>query len=84
MFIIERFSPFGYRKLSLSSAEVQGDEFNFANSLWFAIASCLQQGPDQTPKSTAGRLLSATFWLFATVITASYVAGLVAFFLGKY
>eukprot|EP00794_Sanderia_malayensis_P008975 gene8975-9933_t len=84
IFIIEKFSPFGYRNLSLTNADYQGDELNLANSFWFAMASLLHQGPDHTPRSTAGRVLSAFFWMFVGVIVASYIAGLVSFFISPY
>jgi len=81
MFLIERFSPMGYRKLAQSSPDYSGNEFSFANSLWFVIASLLQQGPDQTPRSIAGRTLSTSFWFFVTVIMAAYIASMAGHFL---
>ncbi|XP_065066326.1 glutamate receptor 3-like isoform X2 [Rhopilema esculentum] len=81
MFLIERFSPMGYRKLAEASPDYSGSEFNFANSFWFATASLLQQGPDQTPRSIAGRILSTSFWFFVTIIMAAYVASLAGFYM---
>ena len=83
MFLIERFSPMGYRKLAEASPDYSGSEFNFANSFWFATASLLQQGPDQTPRSIAGRILSTSFWFFVTIIMAAYVASLAGHYMSK-
>ena len=74
----------GYRKLAQSSPDYSGNEFSFVNSLWFVIASLLQQGPDQTPRSVAGRTLSTSFWLFVTIIMAAYIASMAAYFISKY
>lgn len=83
MFLIERFSPMGYRKLAQSSPDYSGSEFSLINSLWFATASLLQQGPDQTPRSIAGRALSTSFWFFVTVVMAAYIASMAGHFISK-
>ena len=73
----------GYRKLANRSADYSGNEFSLANSFWFATASLLQQGPDQTPRSIAGRILSTSFWFFVSVIMAAYIAGMAGYLMSK-
>ena len=74
----------GYRKLAKSSPDYSGNEFSVVNSLWFVVASLLQQGPDQTPRSIAGRTLSTSFWFFVTIVMAAYISSLAAYFICKY
>ena len=79
MYIVDYLSPYGNRKTAKESDE-PGDEFSLYNSLWFATASMLQQGPDNTPKSPSGRLLAASFWFFVLLMISTYTANLAAFF----
>ena len=82
MYIVDYLSPYGNRKTAKESDE-PGDEFSLYNSLWFATASMLQQGPDNTPKSPSGRLLGASFWFFVLLMISTYTANLAAFFTNK-
>ena len=82
MYIVDYFSPYGNRKTAKESDE-PGDEFSLYNSLWFATASMLQQGPDNTPKSPSGRLLGASFWFFVLLMISTYTANLAAFFTSR-
>jgi hypothetical protein len=82
MYIVDYLSPYGNRKTAKESDE-PGDEFSLYNSLWFATASMLQQGPDNTPKSPSGRLLAASFWFFVLLMISTYTANLAAFFTSK-
>ena len=82
MYIVDYLSPYGNRKTAKDSDE-PGDEFSLYNSLWFATASMLQQGPDNTPKSPSGRLLGASFWFFVLLMISTYTANLAAFFTNK-
>ena len=74
----------GYRKLAQSSPDYSGNEFSFVNAIWFVTASLLQQGPDQTPRSIAGRTLSTSFWFFVTVVMAAYIASMAGYLIGKF
>ena len=56
MYLVNFFSPYGHRSRHKHHGET-GEEFDFHNSLWFCLASMLQQGADHTPKSFSGRLL---------------------------
>ncbi|XP_028402601.1 glutamate receptor 2-like [Dendronephthya gigantea] len=82
MYAVDYLSPYGNRKTAKESDE-PGDEFSLYNSLWFATASMLQQGPDNTPKSPSGRLLAASFWFFVLLMISTYTANLAAFFTNK-
>lgn len=55
MYLVNLFSPYGHRSRHMQYGET-GEEFNFFNSLWFCLASMLQQGADHTPKSFSGQL----------------------------
>ena len=82
MYIVDYLSPYGNRKTAKETNE-PGDEFSLYNSLWFATASMLQQGPDNTPKSPSGRLLASSFWFFVLLMISTYTANLAAFFTSK-
>ena len=84
MFVIDYLSPFGYRTRARESGEGPGNEFNLFNSLWFATASVLQRGPDNTPLAPSGRLLACGFWFFILILISTYTANLAAFFTSKY
>lgn len=80
MCVMDYLSPFGYRARARESDDEPGNEFNLLNSLWFATASVLQQGPDNTPLAPSGRLLASTFWFFILILISTYTANLAAFF----
>ena len=82
MYILDYLSPYGYRKTAIDT-DGPCDEFTLYNSLWFATASMLQQGGDNTPKSPSGRLLAASFWFFVLLMISTYTANLAAFFTSK-
>ncbi|XP_048590419.1 glutamate receptor 4 [Nematostella vectensis] len=75
--IINYFSPFGHR---LGSNDGTGEEFTLFNSLWFSLASTLQQGPDDTPKCLSGRVIVGCFWFCVLIWVSTYTANLAAFF----
>ena len=84
MFVLDYLSPFGYRARARKSDKEPGNEFDLFNSLWFATASVLQQGPDNTPLAPSGRLLVSAFWFFILILISTYTANLAAFFTSKY
>ncbi len=73
LFILSRLSPFS--RFNLFGT----DEFSFNNSMWFALASLMQQGGDATPLSISGRILGTFWWFFTLIIIATYTANLAAF-----
>ena len=52
VFVINYFSPYGYKD---ESGKGTSEEFTFFNSVWFSLACMLQQGGDNTPRSLSGR-----------------------------
>ncbi|XP_020899711.1 glutamate receptor 2 isoform X2 [Exaiptasia diaphana] len=83
MYVLDRFSPYGYRAEAKDTGEGDGNEFSMSNSLWFATGSILQQGADTTPKAGSGRVLAAAFWLFTLILISTYTANLAAYFTAK-
>ena len=53
MYVLDRYSPEGFRLTALTKGEGTGEELNLGNCVWFMTASFLQQGPDYTPRGTA-------------------------------
>ena len=51
VFIINYFSPYGYKD---ENGKGTSEEFSFFNSVWFSLACMLQQGGDNTPRSLSG------------------------------
>ena len=51
LFTINYLSPYQYKD---DTDKATPEEFSFLNSLWFALASLLQQGTDKTPKNLPG------------------------------
>ena len=52
-FTLNYYSPYGHKD---DEGRGTSPEFNLFNSLWFSLACMLQQGGDNTPKSTSGRI----------------------------
>ena len=84
LYVLDRYSPEGFRLTALKKGEGTGEELNLGNCVWFMTASFLQQGPDYTPRGTGGRILSASFWFFCIIIVSTYTANLAAFFTSKF
>ncbi|KAK0163904.1 hypothetical protein PV328_002589 [Microctonus aethiopoides] len=55
------------------------NEFNLANSFWFAVGTLMQQGSDLNPKATSTRIVGGIWWFFTLIIISSYTANLAAF-----
>ena len=83
MCVLDYLSPFGYHSRAHEAEDQQGNEFNLLNSLWFATASVLQQGPDHTPRAPSGRIMAAAFWFFILILISTYTANLAAFFTSR-
>lgn len=82
MYLVNFFSPYGHRSRHIRNGET-GEEFDFFNSLWFCLASMLQQGADHTPKSLSGRVLAGCFWFCILIWISTYTANLAAFFTAR-
>ena len=51
VFVINYFSPFGYKD---ENGRGTSEEFTFFNSVWFTLACMLQQGGENHPRSLSG------------------------------
>ena len=58
VFILNHFSPFGYKD---DNNPGTSQEFSFFNSVWFSLACMLQQGAENQPRnlSGTGKLISS-------------------------
>ena len=80
LWIFDRWSPYSYQ----NNVEIYKDDdekrhFNLKESLWFCMTTLTPQGGGEVPKNISGRMVAATWWLFAFIIIASYTANLAAF-----
>ncbi|XP_078382291.1 glutamate receptor 2-like [Oculina patagonica] len=80
VFLINYFSPYGYKD---DNGQGTSKEFSFFNSAWFALASLLQQGGDNTPRNLSGRILAGCYWFCILIWISTYTANLAAFFTVK-
>lgn len=80
LFIINYFSPYGYKD---ENGQGTSEEFSFFNSVWFALACMLQQGADNQPRSLSGRILTGCYWFCILIWVSTYTANLAAFFTVK-
>ncbi|XP_078376095.1 glutamate receptor 4-like isoform X2 [Oculina patagonica] len=76
VFVINYLSPYGYKD---NHGKGTSEEFNLFNSVWFALASMLQQGAENTPKSLSGRILTGSYWFCVLILVSTYTANLAAF-----
>ncbi|XP_078384348.1 glutamate receptor 4-like isoform X2 [Oculina patagonica] len=76
VFVLNYFSPYGYKDYNSRGTS---EEFNFFNSAWFALASMLQQGANNTPRSLSGRILAGCYWFCVLILVSTYTANLAAF-----
>ena len=60
VFILNYFSPFGYKD---DKNPGTSQEFSFFNSVWFSLACMLQQGAENQPRnlSGTGKLISSNW-----------------------
>ncbi|XP_065556621.1 ionotropic receptor 25a-like isoform X2 [Artemia franciscana] len=80
LWLFDRFSPYSFT--NDPERYIDDDEkreFNLKESLWFCMTSLTPQGGGEAPKHLSGRLVAATWWLFAFIVVASYTANLAAF-----
>ena len=80
LWMFDKWSPCSYQ----NNMEVHQDDeetryFNLVESLWFCMTSITPQGGGEAPKNPSGRMMAATWWLFAFIVVVSYTANLAAF-----
>ncbi|KAL9962086.1 hypothetical protein ACROYT_G031156 [Oculina patagonica] len=76
VFVLNYFSPYGYKD---DNGKGTSEEFGFFNSAWFALASMLQQGADNSPRNLSGRILTGSYWFCVLILVSTYTANLAAF-----
>ncbi|KAL9962102.1 hypothetical protein ACROYT_G031174 [Oculina patagonica] len=76
VFLLNYFSPYGYKD---EKGKGTSEEFSFFNSVWFSLASLLQQGADNTPRGLSGRILTGCYWFCVLILVSTYTANLAAF-----
>ncbi|XP_055348068.1 glutamate receptor-like isoform X2 [Paramacrobiotus metropolitanus] len=60
-------------------AEGVTNEFTSEESLWFTLATLLQQGPNIGPRSMATKIAVAAWFVWVLIISQTYTANLAAF-----
>ncbi|KAL5016225.1 hypothetical protein ScPMuIL_005814 [Solemya velum] len=77
----DRFSPFSFQnnKESWKGEGAEPRVFSMKEGIWFCMMSLTPQGGGEAPRAVSGRLIAATWWLFAFIIIATYTANLAAF-----
>lgn len=81
-YVIDRFSPYGWRNVTESSDLRHGRMcFSPANSYLFAISTFLWQGYHEAPKCVSGRVLACFWWSFVITMLFSYSSNLTALFI---
>ncbi|XP_017048955.1 glutamate receptor ionotropic, kainate 1 isoform X2 [Drosophila ficusphila] len=57
----------------------QENTWHLHNSMWLVLGSILNQGCDLLPRGWPMRLLTASWWIFALLISQTYIAKLASF-----
>ena len=80
LWIFDRWSPYSYQNnIEKFADDSEQRYFSLKEALWFCMTVLTPQGGGETPKNLSGRIVAATWWLFAFIIIASYQANLAAF-----
>ncbi|XP_063956315.1 glutamate receptor 1-like [Lytechinus pictus] len=81
LFLICYFSPYEWRAKSKrgEASSEQGESFKFSNTAWYMITTMYLQSYDVSPRSVAGRVLSAFWYLFMLVMVFLYLINLTPF-----
>ena len=78
--VLDRWSPSSYQN-NMEKYEDDDEKryFGFKECFWFCFTAITPQGGGETPKPVAGRIASASWWIFGFILVASYTANLAAF-----
>ncbi|XP_035214142.1 glutamate receptor ionotropic, kainate 2-like isoform X2 [Stegodyphus dumicola] len=81
LFLVGRLSPYEWENVNpcRQDERIQENSFNILNSMWFTIASVMQQGCEVTPRSSSTRTVSSIWYFFTLIMISSYTANLAAF-----
>ncbi|XP_071964150.1 glutamate receptor 4-like [Antedon mediterranea] len=78
LWIINRNSPLEWSNAARKEQvhPINEENFNFKNCIWFLTSSAFLQSYDVSPRSHAGRIGAAVWWLFSLIMLTSYFANL--------
>ncbi|XP_017845406.1 glutamate receptor ionotropic, kainate 2 [Drosophila busckii] len=76
-----RMDPYEWEQPVLNERNEQEREntWHLHNTMWLVMGSILNQGCDLLPRGLSMRLLIAFWWIFALLISQTYIANLAAF-----
>ncbi|XP_071964348.1 glutamate receptor 2-like [Antedon mediterranea] len=75
LFLYNHYNPNEWRTVieqDGKSYEINADNFNIRNSIWFAVSTVFLQSYDASPRSHAGRVLAAFWWMLALITVFLY------------
>ncbi|XP_055939943.1 glutamate receptor ionotropic, kainate 2-like isoform X2 [Argiope bruennichi] len=81
LFLVGRLSPYEWDNINPCRQEdkIEENYFTLLNSMWFTIASLMQQGCEISPRSSATRTAAGIWYFFTLIMISSYTANLAAF-----
>nr|XP_021002109.2 glutamate receptor ionotropic, kainate 2 isoform X2 [Parasteatoda tepidariorum] len=81
LFLVGRLSPYEWENINPCRQDEKIEEncFTILNSMWFTIASLMQQGCEVAPRSSSTRTISGIWYFFTLIMISSYTANLAAF-----
>ncbi|GFT00129.1 glutamate receptor ionotropic, kainate 3 [Trichonephila clavipes] len=81
LFLVGRLSPYEWDNINPCRQEEKIEEncFTLLNSMWFTIASLMQQGCEISPRSSSTRTAAGIWYFFTLIMISSYTANLAAF-----
>ncbi|XP_071489708.1 glutamate receptor 3-like [Diadema antillarum] len=81
LFLFNYFDPYEWQAAAErgETFEENGKNFNLKNSFWFCATTMFMQSYDNSPRSNAGRTLTAFWWVFALVMVFLYLFNLTYF-----
>ncbi|CAL1283901.1 unnamed protein product [Larinioides sclopetarius] len=81
LFLVGRLSPYEWDNINpcRQDDKVEENYFTILNSMWFTIASLMQQGCEISPRSSATRTAAGIWYFFTLIMISSYTANLAAF-----
>lgn len=78
LWFLDRYSPYSSHN-NKEAYPYETRDFSLNECVWFALTSFTPQGGGETPKAVSARILVAAYWLFVTLMLATFTANLAAF-----
>lgn len=78
LWFLDRYSPYSARNYK-EAYPYETRNFTLNECIWFSLTSFTPQGGGETPKAVSARILVAAYWLFVTLMLATFTANLAAF-----